>query len=228
MNKTCPEHTRTGDPAKHPQPNTPTVFLLDDDASFLTATARLMRAAGYAVESFSSVAEFFDRMDASVHGCVLLDLQMPGMNGLEVQDAVLRSNNPMPIIFLTGQGDIPATVIAMRNGAEDFLTKRSSKEQLLGAVERALARDQRERRRRSHQEELRKRFGRLSLREREVLGHVLRGKLNKQIAAELALNERTIKLHRTNITLKLHVQSVAELASLAHEAGLIQNGRFMH
>ena len=153
-------------------------------------------------------------------GCVVTDLQMPGMNGLELQAALRRSANPLPVIFLTGQGDIPATVNAMRSGAEDFLTKRAPKEELLAAVERAFQRDAQERQQREQLRSLRRRFDELSQRELEVLAHVVQGRMNKQIAADLNINERTVKLHRTNITRKLAVQSVAELTRLVDEAGM--------
>jgi len=153
-------------------------------------------------------------------GCIVADLQMPGMDGLKLQEALGKSANPLPIIFLTGQGDIPASVSAMRSGAEDFLTKRAPKEDLLAAVERALARDALERKERGRLRDLRQRFDELSEREWEVLGHVVQGKMNKEIAADLNINERTVKLHRTNITRKLKVQSTVELSRLADEAGL--------
>jgi two-component system response regulator FixJ len=199
----------------------PTVHIVDDDAFFLTATSRLLRACGFAVRTFASAGEFLaTRKDEDAPGCVLADLQMPGMNGLELQAALARAQNPLPILFLTGHGDIPSSVRAMRDGAEDFLEKRAPKEQLLGAVQRALARDAREREARARQRELRARFDALTKREVEVLGHVVRGRLNKQIAGDLGIHERTVKLHRTAITTKLGVQSVAELTRLTDEAGL--------
>ena len=151
---------------------------------------------------------------------MLADVQMPGMNGLELQSALAQSRNPLPILFLTGHGDIPSSVRAMRDGAEDFLEKRAPKAQLLDAVKRALARDAREREARARQREVRARFDALTTRELEVLGHVVRGRLNKQIAGDLGIHERTVKLHRTAITTKLRVQSVAELTRLTDEAGL--------
>src|SRR6266404_1409083 len=126
-------------------PAPPTIFLIDDDVSFLMSVSRLLRAAGYAVEAYESANVFLERLPSSASGCVIVDLQMPGFNGLELQEALGRTANPMPVIFLTGQGDIPATVRAMRLGAEDFLTKRAPKEELFQAVNRALARDARER-----------------------------------------------------------------------------------
>jgi FixJ family two-component response regulator len=205
-------------PATCPSP-LPTIFIVDDDASFRNAVARLVRAGGYAVETFASASEFLQSARTDVPGCVLLDLQMPGPSGLDVQSALARSENPLPIIFLTGHGDIPTSVHAMRGGADDFLTKPVKKEVLFPALERALARDAQERGRRVRRRELRVRFDTLTPREREVLTHVLRGQLNKQIAADLAAAERTIKAHRANLMAKLQVQSVAGLAHLAHEAG---------
>jgi len=197
-----------------------TVFIVDDDTSFLQSVSRLLRAVGYTVQAFASASEFLARLAPGMSGCVVTDLQMPGMNGLELQAALRRSANPLPVIFLTGQGDIPATVNAMRSGAEDFLTKRAPKEELLAAVERAFQRDAQERQQREQLQSLRQRFDELSQRELEVLSHVVQGRMNKQIAADLNINERTVKLHRTNITRKLAVQSVAELTRLVDEAGL--------
>ena len=198
----------------------PTVHVVDDDASFLSAISRMLRANGFAVKTYSSACEFLERRDADAPGCVLADLKMPGMNGLELQSELEQSCNPLPILFLTGHGDIPSSVRAMRGGAEDFLEKLAPKKALLDAVNRALARDARERDTRARQFELRARFDRLSERELEVLSHVVRGRLNKQIAYDLGIHERTVKLHRTAITTKLNVQSVAELTRLTQEAGI--------
>jgi two-component system response regulator FixJ len=181
----------------------PIVQIVDDDPSFLVATSRLLRASGFAVKTFSSASDFLAQHDTDAPGCVLADLQMPEMNGLDLQSALARSHNLLPILFLTGHGDIPSTVRAMRGGAVDFLEKRAPKEKLLDAVRRALARDAREREERARQRELRARFDALSQRELEVLSHVVQGRLNKQIAADLGIHERTVKLHRTAITTKL-------------------------
>ena len=153
-------------------------------------------------------------------GCVIVDLQMPDLNGLELQQALARAENPLPVIFLSGHGDIPSTVRAMRSGAEDFLTKTAPREQLLAAVHRAFERDRKEREQREELGELRNRFARLTERELEVLRYVVRGWMNKQIAAELGINERTVKLHRTSVTRKLRAPSVAELTTLARRAGI--------
>jgi FixJ family two-component response regulator len=203
----------------------PTVFIVDDDASFLSAAARLLRASGFAVWPFNSALEFLAQLDPETPGCALLDLQMPEMNGLDLQAALARTRKAMPVIFLSGHGDVPSAVRAMREGAEDFLEKSAPKEKLLEAVRRAIARDAQERATRARTREVQARFERLSDREREVLDHVLRGALNKQIAGDLGICERTVKLHRTSITTKLGVQSVAELARLAQEAGTFPKGQ---
>ena len=196
----------------------PTVFVVDDDASFRTAVSRLLRAAGHQVKAFSSASEFVESLPATGPGCVVADLQMPGLSGLDLQAALAACDSPLPVLFLTGHGDIPTSVHAMRLGAEDFLTKRAPREALLEAVSRALARDARERAARERVQGARARFGALTAREREVLEHVLRGQLNKQIAGDLGIHERTVKLHRTAITSKVGVQSVAELTQLWMEA----------
>jgi len=196
------------------------VHIVDDDPSFLAAVARLLRANGFSVKTYSSAQKFLAQRDADAPGCVLADLQMPEMSGLDLQAALAQTSNPLPILFLTGHGDIPSSVQAMRDGAEDFLEKRAPKEKILDAVARALARDSREREAHNRQRELRARFDTLTEREREVLSHVVRGRLNKQIAGDLGIHERTVKLHRTAITTKLKVQSVAELTRLTQEAGI--------
>jgi FixJ family two-component response regulator len=198
----------------------PLVQIVDDDSSFLNATARLLQASGFAVRTFSSASEFLSQRDPDAPGCVVADLQMPGINGLDLQLALAQTSNPLPLLFLTGHGDIATTVRAMRGGAVDFLEKRAPKEQLLNAVKRALTRDAKEREERTRMAGLRARFNFLSPRELEVLSHVVQGKLNKQIAADLGIHERTVKLHRTAITTKLGVPSVAELTRLTEEAGI--------
>jgi RNA polymerase sigma factor (sigma-70 family) len=198
----------------------PIVHVVDDDASFLTAISRLLRANGFSVKTYSSAHKFLTHRDADAPGCVLADLRMPEMDGLDLQSALAQTPNPLPILFLTGHGDIPSSVRAMRDGAEDFLEKRAPKEKLLDAVTRALARDSREREARQRQRELRTLLDTLTEREREVLAHVVQGRLNKQIAWDLGIHERTVKLHRTAITTKLQVQSVAELTHLTQEAGI--------
>jgi FixJ family two-component response regulator len=201
-------------------PATPTVHLVDDDASYLAATSRLLRASGFAVKTYGRASDFLAQCGPDAAGCVIVDLQMPGLDGLELQARLARCGNPLPLLFLTGYGDIPSSVRAMRAGAEDFLEKRAPQRELVDAVRRALARDAREREARTHQDALRARFCKLSERELEVLSHVLRGRLNKQIAADLRINERTVKLHRSAIMAKVEVRAVAALAQMAQEAGL--------
>ena len=202
-----------------------TVFVVDDDLSFLTAVSRLLRAAGFDVRTFSSAKDFFDALPPDAWGCVIADLKMPGVSGLDLQSALNKSDNPMPVVFLTGHGDIPASVEAMRHGAEDFLIKRTSKEALLDAVKRALARDAQARAERERRRELRARFDALTPREREVLAHVLQGKLNKQTAFDLGITDRTVKIHRASLMEKLQVQSVTELTRVVQEAGFFKNGQ---
>jgi FixJ family two-component response regulator len=198
----------------------PTVHIVDDDASFLAAISRLLRASGFEVRTFSSAADFLGQRDVDAPGCVVADLRMPGMSGFDLQSALTQTSNPLPILFLTGHGDVPSTVRAMRGGAEDFLEKRVPKEEVLDAVRRCLSRDASERQSRAQIDELRARFDALSKRELEVLSHVVQGRLNKQIADDLSIHERTVKLHRTAITTKLGVSSVAELTRVTMEAGI--------
>ena len=197
------------------------VPVVDDDVSFLTAVTRLLRAGCYEVKTFNSAARFLESLpQADSPGCAIVDLRMPGFSGLKLREALAKENNPLPLVFLTGHGDIPTSVHAMRQGAEDFLAKPVKKQALFDAVERALARDAREREQRARQRELQARVEALTPREREVLAHVLSGQLNKQVANDLGTSERTIKAHRANIMAKMGVQSVAELARLAQEAGV--------
>jgi two-component system response regulator FixJ len=204
--------------ATGPSP-TPTVFVIDDDESFLASVARLFRASGFRVKAFASATEFLDQRPPEVPGCVVADLRMPEMDGLKLQALLAGSENPLPVVFLTAQGDIPTSVEAMRHGAEDFLSKMAPKEDLLAAVKRALERDASDRQEREQQRQRRAGFDRLTAREREVLVHVLRGQLNKQIAADLGIDERSVKRHRTNLMRKLNVESVAGLVQLAVAAG---------
>ncbi len=195
-----------------------TVFIVDDDASHLRSVSRLLRAAGHMVEAFISAQDFLARLTPNLSGCVVADLQMPELDGLKLQAALNQTTNPLPIIFLTGQGDIPTSVTAMRHGAEDFLTKLAPMEELLAAVDRALARAVQERQKREHSKSLRDQFAALNPRELEILQRVVQGKMNKEIAAELDIHLRTVKLHRTNIGRKLQVRSVAELTRLVDAA----------
>ncbi len=197
----------------------PVVHVVDDDTSFLVALARLLKASGYAVQTYASAADFLAKLGDGA-GCVVTDLRMPGMDGLDLQQALARGTNILPVVFLSGEGDIPTTVQAMRQGAEDFLTKRAPKGAILAAVDRAIARDARQRAEGAHSHALRARFDTLTSRELEILRHVVAGQINKQIATDLGISERTVKFHRTAITTKLQVHSVAQLTRLAQAAGL--------
>ena len=198
------------------------MFIVDDDVQYLRAIERLLRASGYQVVTYTSAAGFLKKLTPDTAGCLITDLMMPGMDGMALQEALHGSGNLLPVLFLSGQGDIPTTVRAMRGGAEDFLTKNAPKADLIAAVNRALARNEEERAKRARLEELRKSFELLTSRELEILRHVLKGQLNKQIAADLDIHERTVKLHRTSITTKLRVHSVAELTRMAQQAGLFE------
>ena len=215
-------------PPRHPTPDTrhssasptPTIHVVDDDQSFRAAVTRLLRAAKYEVRDYASASEFLDSDPCAGPGCILLDLRMPGVSGLDLQQSLARMEERLPVIFLTGHGDIPASVRAMKAGAVDFLTKPVRREALLTAVQNALGVDAKGRAARANLRELQNRYANLTLREREVLAHVVSGKLNKQIAFDLGTAERTIKAHRASIMDKLGVQSVAELVRLAQELGI--------
>jgi FixJ family two-component response regulator len=196
------------------------VYIVDDDAACGTAVRRLLRAAGIEAQAFDSGAALLADLPPNAHGCVVADLRMPGLDGLALQEALASAGSPLPVVFLSGHADIPSTVRAMRQGAVDFLEKSAPGEVLIAAVKRALARDAAEKAERERTDELRKRFEALTPREREVLGCVVRGLMNKQIAAELGIHERTVKLHRTAVKTKVGAHSTATLAVLTREAGL--------
>jgi FixJ family two-component response regulator len=200
--------------------NEPTVHVVDDDGPFLLAMSRLLRASGYSVKTYESAVDYLEQRGDDSPGCVVVDLQMPVVGGLDLQAQLARTSNPPPMLFLTGHADTVSTVRAMRGGAEDFLEKRAPKEQLLDAVQRALQRDISERAERSRRDDVRRRFAQVSPREHEVLELVLQGRLNKQIAGDLGIHERTVKVHRKSIMTKLNVRSVAALTRLAQEAGV--------
>ncbi|MEJ5990458.1 response regulator [Ramlibacter sp. PS3R-8] len=197
------------------------VHVIDDDESFLRAIARLLSSSGFTVRTYASARDFLRAWNPAEPGCVVSDLNMPGSDGLELQDAISQTLHPLPLVFLTGNGNISSTVRAMRTGAEDFLEKTAPMAELLAAVRRALARNARERSARARLDMLQSAFASLTPRETQVLGHVVRGRLNKQIAADLAIHERTVKLHRMALMTKLQVHSVAELTRVTQEAGLL-------
>ncbi|MGO4622822.1 response regulator transcription factor [Ensifer sp. 2YAB10] len=197
------------------------IHIVDDDKSYRTALARLMEASGFRVVTYSSGEELLAHLPGSDPGCILLDLQMPGLTGLELQDHLAEKAPLLPVVFLTGRGDITASVRAMKAGAEDFLEKPASREALLLAVERALLRLEIRRAELDRVHALQARLETLTPRELEVFGLIVRGKLNKQIAYDLGTSERTVKAHRHNVMEKLGVHSLAEAVSIAERLGLL-------
>ncbi len=202
-----------------------TVFLVDDDAGVLKALSRLLRARGYDIESFTSPQAFLTSHDALKPGCAVFDVSMPGLDGLELQQALTAGGSQRPVIFLTGKGDIPTSVRAMRAGAIDFLTKPVSDRDLLAAIARAEKEDASTRHASAELESINARIAVLTPREREVMTHVIAGRLNKQIAGDLGTVEKTIKVHRGRVMEKLGVRSVADLVRLAEKAGISAQSR---
>jgi FixJ family two-component response regulator len=202
--------------------STPAVIhIVDDDALFRTAIARVLSGCGYSVVLYASAGQLLESRPTDERGCVLLDVQMEGLSGIQLQDALAQHGNTLPIVFLTGNGDIPMTVRALKAGAEDFLSKPVAKEILTDAIDRALARYDEAREQRDRLRTLRARLDELTPREWEVFALVVRGKLNKQIAFELGTSDRTIKAHRHAVMEKAQVQSLAELVSLAEQLRLV-------
>ena len=201
-------------------PPSPTVFVVDDYAPLRSAISRLLRAAGFAVAAFASPAKFLAQYDPHTPGCLVLDLDMPAVHGLELQRILATKGSVLPIIFLTGHGDIPKSVQAMKRGASDFLTKPVNDKDLLAAVRVAIERDALARREQAKLSEICARLDTLTPREREVLEHVVAGKLNKQIAGDLGVTEATIKMHRARVMAKMKVQAVADLVRLAERCGI--------
>ena len=202
------------------------VHVIDDDASFRTAIERRLKLAGYDVETYSSAQQLLDHLpDVERPGCILLDVQMPGLSGLDLQSRLIERGSILPIIFVTGYADTPATVRAIKAGAEDFLTKPASSEQLIDAIERAVARYESARHQRNELGSLRGLVATLTPRERQVFNLIVRGKINKQIAHELGTTERTVKAHRHQVMEKMQVHSLAELVSNAERLGMLDPTR---
>jgi FixJ family two-component response regulator len=197
-----------------------TTYLVDDDPGVLKSLARLIRTAGYDSRSYATAREFLDAHDPSIPGCVVLDLPMPELDGLEVQQQLSLARIDRPVIFITGRGDIAASVQAMKAGAIDFLIKPLKSAELLTAISRAQQRDTAARQAITERESAQALMVRLTSRERQVLQHVIAGRLNKQIAATLGTTEKTIKVHRGRMMAKLGVHSVADLVRLAERAGI--------
>ena len=203
-----------------PPSSSPTVFVVDDDAAIRKAVSRLLRSAGIAVAVFESPTEFLAQYDPNTPGCLVLDIAMPGFNGLQLQTALGEKGSVLPIIFLTGHGDVSKSVQAMKHGAFDFLTKPVKDKDLLTAVRAAIQTDAFVRREKAKMSEILARLDKLTPRERELLEHVVAGKLNKQIACDLSITEATVKMHRARVMAKMKVQSVAELARLTERCGI--------
>jgi FixJ family two-component response regulator len=196
------------------------VAIVDDDLSFREGVSSLIRAAGWKVETFASAEEFLARPRADPPSCILLDLQLPDLSGLDLQKRIAEGNPAIPIVFITGHGDIPATVQAMKAGAVEFLTKPFDKEQLFCAIAEAMARDRHNREEHAQLHEVWQLYNSLTQREKQVMQHVVFGLLNKQIAAELTITEFTVKLHRGRVMRKMHAKSLADLVRIAEKLGL--------
>ena len=196
------------------------VFVVDDDSSVCEAIKSLIRSVGLRVETFGTAQEFLSSKRPDAPGCVVLDVRLPGLSGLDLQRELAAHDINLPVIFITGHGDIPMSVRAMKAGALEFLTKPFRDQDLLDAIQQALERDRSARQQRSETAELRERFDSLTSREREVMGLVVSGLLNKQIAGELGTSEVTIKIHRSQVMKKMGAGSLAELVRMTEKLGI--------
>jgi FixJ family two-component response regulator len=198
----------------------PTVFIIDGDVSVRKGLSRLLRSAGFAVETFATAEQFLEREHYEGIGCLVLDVRMPGISGIDLQDELSKAAYSMPIVFITGHGNIPMSVHAMKKGAVDFLAKPFDDEELLQAVRAAIEKDTEGRTEHSEVLDIQGRLELLTPREYEILRYVITGMLNKQIAYELGISEKTVKVHRGHIMEKLDVGSVADLVRLAEKVGI--------
>jgi FixJ family two-component response regulator len=197
-----------------------TIFVVDDDAAVRRSLMRLLRSAGWNAETFASAGELLERAPIAGPGCVLLDVHMPGMNGLELHERMIDAGIFLPVVFLTGKGDIPMSVHAMKHGAVDFLVKPVEEAILFQALDQAIRRQAAEAVTRHHRDSIMARLDLLSVREREVLEQVLQGRLNKQIAYILGIAEKTVKAHRGRVMEKMEAHTIAELVHLCDIVGL--------
>jgi FixJ family two-component response regulator len=198
-------------------PSDALIAVVDDDPSVRESLESLIRSAGLRVEAFASAQEFLGRPQGDAPSCLVLDLQLPGLSGLDLQKQLAEVNLEIPIVFITGHGNVPASVQAMKAGALEFLTKPFAEEDLLRAIEQAIERDQRARQRHSEISDLRARYESLTPREQEVMEQVVSGLLNKQVAAELKITEFTVKVHRGQVMRKMHADSLADLVRMAEK-----------
>jgi FixJ family two-component response regulator len=202
------------------------VHVVDDDASFRTAIERRLKLAGYEVATYATAEDLLGAdLDDAQPGCILLDVRIPGLSGPDLQGRLIAQGSTLPIIFLTGHADTPTTVRAIKAGAEDFLTKPVSSEQLLDAIERAMTRQNAARAQRGKLDTLRTHLATLTQRERQVFDLIVRGRINKQVAHELGTTERTVKAHRHQVMEKMRVHSLAELVSVAERLGMLDSNR---
>ena len=208
---------------QEPQESEALVAIVDDDPSVRRGLQRLIRSAGWKVETFASAQEFLARPSAISPSCLVLDLQLPGLSGLDLQQRMADLGLDIPVVFLTGQGNIPASVKAMKAGAIEFLTKPVDEQNLLKAIEEAIERDRRTRQQQTEMHELRRRYESLTVREQEVMQLVISGLLNKQIAGELTITEDTVKFHRGHVMRKMCAESLADLVRRAENLGIRSN-----
>ena len=205
---------------RQPQDSSATIAIVDDDRSVREGLSSLFRSVGWGVETFASAREFLTHSGAEPPTCVVLDLQLPGLSGLDLQKRMAEVGLEVPIVFLTGHGDIPASVQAMKAGAVEFLTKPFDEEKLLEAVREAVERHRQSRKQHDERRELRKRYASLTPREQEVMQHVIAGMLNKQVAAELNITEYTVKIHRGRVMCKMCANSLADLVRMGEILGI--------
>jgi len=196
------------------------IAIVDDDPSVREGLESLIRSAGWRVETFASAQEFLARPRAEAPSCLILDLQLPGLSGLDLQKRMAKVEQEIPIVFLTGHGNIPASVQAMKAGAVEFLTKPFDEQDLLRAIEEAIERDRRTRQRQAEMRDLQGRYESLAAREQEVMQQVVTGLLNKQVAAELNITEFTVKVHRGQVMRKMRAGSLADLVRMADKLGI--------